>query len=600
MTPPAEPIEARNRAQRRTVDEAGWLRQAADLAARAHRPARPVERRRRRAHGCRCAGRGRAARSREPPLSRPAVSLGRAPASPGAAARTGDFRSLRPRAAGEPGPAALARSRPLGAAPSLLRPGAGSMRTDDAYAFLPAEGAPLHQIPVGPVHAGIIEPGHFRFSANGEIVVRLEERLGYVHKGTAQLMVECADRAGGAARRPRLGRQHGRLCARLRARRRDGDGTQRSAPRRPAARADGRTRADRQSSRRHRRDLQRRVLRADPRALRHPARARAAGGPCRVRASPDDGPHRARRRRRRSFGARARRCCAPMIARSRPALCADRRCLRHDRLAAGPHRAAPASCVPSWRAPMPAAASSAARRGAASTRAASRPMRPTTSSTSRFRSAPKATSTRACGCASTKSRQSIALVGQILDACRDGPRPERGRGAPTEAAKGWRWSRASAATFSPGSGSHADGTIEALPPARSVLVPVAAARSGDRGQHRRRFPALQQILQLLLFRARPLRRTQCMNNLFFEGLLRRPADRAAPAARRRRARRAGGAARSRARTASSAAASRSARSMPAPATAASSRSTRSTMPSTISSASACASSPRRAMPTCCW
>ncbi len=52
-----------------------------------------------------------------------------------------------------------------------------------AYAFLPADGEPLHQIPVGPVHAGIIEPGHFRFSANGEIIVRLEERLGYVHKG---------------------------------------------------------------------------------------------------------------------------------------------------------------------------------------------------------------------------------------------------------------------------------------------------------------------------------------------------------------------------------------------------------------------------------
>ena len=34
--------------------------------------------------------------------------------------------------------------------------------------FLPAEGEGLHQIPVGPVHAGIIEPGHFRFTANGE------------------------------------------------------------------------------------------------------------------------------------------------------------------------------------------------------------------------------------------------------------------------------------------------------------------------------------------------------------------------------------------------------------------------------------------------
>ncbi len=56
------------------------------------------------------------------------------------------------------------------------------------YAFLPAEGEGLHQIPVGPVHAGIIEPGHFRFTANGETVVRLEQRLGYVHKGIEALM----------------------------------------------------------------------------------------------------------------------------------------------------------------------------------------------------------------------------------------------------------------------------------------------------------------------------------------------------------------------------------------------------------------------------
>jgi Ni,Fe-hydrogenase III large subunit len=58
----------------------------------------------------------------------------------------------------------------------------------DSYAFLRAEGEGLHQIPVGPVHAGIIEPGHFRFHASGEAVVRLEERLGYVHKGVDRLM----------------------------------------------------------------------------------------------------------------------------------------------------------------------------------------------------------------------------------------------------------------------------------------------------------------------------------------------------------------------------------------------------------------------------
>ena len=62
------------------------------------------------------------------------------------------------------------------------------LRHSGPYPFLPAEGESLHQIPVGPVHAGIIEPGHFRFTANGETVVRLEERLGYVHKGIDALM----------------------------------------------------------------------------------------------------------------------------------------------------------------------------------------------------------------------------------------------------------------------------------------------------------------------------------------------------------------------------------------------------------------------------
>ena len=71
---------------------------------------------------------------------------------------------------------------PLGAEPNALPPAA-------QYGFLPAEGESLHQIAVGPVHAGIIEPGHFRFTASGETVVRLEERLGYVHKGIDSLMV---------------------------------------------------------------------------------------------------------------------------------------------------------------------------------------------------------------------------------------------------------------------------------------------------------------------------------------------------------------------------------------------------------------------------
>lgn len=64
------------------------------------------------------------------------------------------------------------------------------------YDFLPAEGESLHRIVVGPIHAGIIEPGNFRFAAGGETVVRLEERLGYAHKGIEALMAGADPRRG--------------------------------------------------------------------------------------------------------------------------------------------------------------------------------------------------------------------------------------------------------------------------------------------------------------------------------------------------------------------------------------------------------------------
>ncbi|MBI3715923.1 MAG: NADH-quinone oxidoreductase subunit C [Betaproteobacteria bacterium] len=53
----------------------------------------------------------------------------------------------------------------------------------EVYPFVRVEGEGVHEIPVGPIHAGIIEPGHFRFSIVGEKVLRLEERLGFTHKG---------------------------------------------------------------------------------------------------------------------------------------------------------------------------------------------------------------------------------------------------------------------------------------------------------------------------------------------------------------------------------------------------------------------------------
>ncbi len=57
----------------------------------------------------------------------------------------------------------------------------------DPYPFREIEGSSVYQIPVGPVHAGIIEPGHFRFSVIGETIVNLEIRLGYLHRGIEKL-----------------------------------------------------------------------------------------------------------------------------------------------------------------------------------------------------------------------------------------------------------------------------------------------------------------------------------------------------------------------------------------------------------------------------
>ncbi|GAB1233023.1 NADH-quinone oxidoreductase subunit C [Ferrigenium sp. UT4] len=66
---------------------------------------------------------------------------------------------------------------------------------DSQYKFLAAHGSGVYEIPVGPVHAGIIEPGHFRFQAVGETVLNLEAHLGYTHKGIEKI-AEGRDAAG--------------------------------------------------------------------------------------------------------------------------------------------------------------------------------------------------------------------------------------------------------------------------------------------------------------------------------------------------------------------------------------------------------------------
>lgn len=78
---------------------------------------------------------------------------------------------------------------PLDIAPLMPDPPAepGKRRQ---YKFLKVVGEGIHEIPVGPIHAGIIEPGHFRFSCVGEIITNLEIRLGYQHRGIEKRLTE--------------------------------------------------------------------------------------------------------------------------------------------------------------------------------------------------------------------------------------------------------------------------------------------------------------------------------------------------------------------------------------------------------------------------
>ncbi|HSK31973.1 MAG TPA: NADH-quinone oxidoreductase subunit C, partial [Propionicimonas sp.] len=64
-------------------------------------------------------------------------------------------------------------------------PAFGSL--DEPYPFLAVEGPGVFEIPVGPIHAGLIEPGHFRLSVVGETILKLKARLWFVHKGIEKL-----------------------------------------------------------------------------------------------------------------------------------------------------------------------------------------------------------------------------------------------------------------------------------------------------------------------------------------------------------------------------------------------------------------------------
>ena len=66
---------------------------------------------------------------------------------------------------------------------------ANSTNTIANYPFFSIESEELHEVGVGPVHAGIIEPGHFRFVCNGEQILHLEIQLGFQHRGVEHLFL---------------------------------------------------------------------------------------------------------------------------------------------------------------------------------------------------------------------------------------------------------------------------------------------------------------------------------------------------------------------------------------------------------------------------
>jgi len=86
-------------------------------------------------------------------------------------------------------PLVLHQHWPAGWHPMLHDAGtAPAMRTDaEPFPFVAVEGPGVYEIPVGPVHAGLIEPGHFRFSVVGETILKMKARLWFVHRGIEKL-----------------------------------------------------------------------------------------------------------------------------------------------------------------------------------------------------------------------------------------------------------------------------------------------------------------------------------------------------------------------------------------------------------------------------
>lgn len=107
---------------------------------------------------------------------------------------------------GHPLPRRLVRHAhwPSGWYPMRINAGPAPEFVDsEPYPFLTVDGPGVYEIPVGPVHAGLIEPGHFRFSVVGETILKLKARLWFTHRGIEELFqgrtngVDLAERISG-------------------------------------------------------------------------------------------------------------------------------------------------------------------------------------------------------------------------------------------------------------------------------------------------------------------------------------------------------------------------------------------------------------------
>jgi Ni,Fe-hydrogenase III large subunit len=95
---------------------------------------------------------------------------------------------------GHPWPKPVRFEHRLDRAPADARRPGASPAPPGAVPFFAVEGEEVHEVAVGPVHAGIIEPGHFRFQCHGEHVFHLEISLGYQHRGVERLLIGGPDR----------------------------------------------------------------------------------------------------------------------------------------------------------------------------------------------------------------------------------------------------------------------------------------------------------------------------------------------------------------------------------------------------------------------